>query len=290
MRFNAKGTLLATAIGNHAEIWDTVSHKVLAALPAVDWITDLSFTPDGRSLAVGGGGRTTSTSVWRVADSAAQVQLGGFESLPTSMAFNADGILAIGASNGDVWLYHEGGNRCTSLAPSITAAETISRGPDRRELRATSVAYDAAGQLLAHDWRGLRIWQGRSDLYDPSTVPMPMNTRGQGRFQTHLAHSADGQTMVLVRSTEISLWQASHPDIIRPVVAPPRSLADEILPPPGPPSGPEQPPLQGRDRDPRGEADRGARTGMGQPAETFLQFRLHQRATGSTCWEETSTD
>ena len=73
---------------NHAEIWDTVSHKLLAALPAVQWITDISFTPDGRCLAVGG--RSPSTSVWCVSDSAARVQLGGFPSRPTSLAFSPD--------------------------------------------------------------------------------------------------------------------------------------------------------------------------------------------------------
>ena len=184
MRFNSQGTLLATAVGNHAEIWDTVSHKLLAVLPAVEWITDLSFTPDGRSLAVGGGGRTSSTSVWRVADSAARIQLGGFESRLSSMAFNTDGCLAIGASNGDVWFYRDGGNRCTISASTTTAgAESVSRIPDRERERnrRTSVAYDAAGRLIAHDSRGLRIWQYGSALsQSPSLVPIPINAPRTG--------------------------------------------------------------------------------------------------------------
>ena len=54
MRFNPQGTLLATAGGNHIELWDTVSHKILAVLPATDWVTDLSFAADGQTFAVGG--------------------------------------------------------------------------------------------------------------------------------------------------------------------------------------------------------------------------------------------
>ena len=245
MRFNSQGTLLATAVGNHAEIWDTVSHKLLAVLPAVEWISDLSFTPDGRSLAVGGGGRTSSTSVWRIADSATRIQLGGFESRLTSMAFNTDGCLAIGASNGDVWFYRDGGKRCTISASTTTAgAESVSRIPDRERERnrRTSVAYDAAGRLIAHDSRGLRIWQYGSALsQSPSLVPIPINAHGPGGPQILLARSTDGQTMVLVRSSEISLWQATHPDTVRPVVAPPQAPGEELPPFPGPPPPPPPP-------------------------------------------------
>ncbi len=73
MRFNPQGTLLATAGGNHVELWDIVSHKILAVLPATDWVTDLGFTPDGLTLAVGG--RMATTSVWQVSDSTAESSL-----------------------------------------------------------------------------------------------------------------------------------------------------------------------------------------------------------------------
>jgi serine/threonine protein kinase/WD40 repeat protein len=266
MRFNSQGTLLAMAGGNHVELWDTVSHKMLAALSATDLITDMSFTPDGRNIAVGG--RMSSTSVWRVSDSAARIQLGGFEARPTSMAFSTDGCLAIGASNGDVWFYRNGGNRCTSSASTTAAtAESVSRNFDRERERSrrSSVMFDASSRLIAHDARGLRIWQDGSALSQPpSLVPMPINGPGPWGSQTLLARSADGQHMVLVRSSEVLLWQANQPDRVRQVVAPPQAPAEDLPPfaglTPYPPGGaPAAPP--GSRSGARGRSGTSARNG-----------------------------
>ena len=245
MRFNAQGTLLAAVVGSHAEIWDTVSHKLLAALPAEQWITDISFTPDGRCLAVGG--RSPATSLWCVSESAARVQLGGFPSRPTSLAFSPVNCLAIGGNNGEVWLYQDGGNRCTSSAAATTTAttaaaatETVGRNPDRERererSRRTSVMYDAAGRLIAHDSRELRIWQDGSSLAQPPlVVPVPIIEPGMWGPQP-LARAADGQTMVLARSSEILIWQAAHPDRIRRVIGPARAPGEELPPPLSPPT------------------------------------------------------
>ncbi len=233
MRFNPQGNLLAAIIGNHAELWDTVSHKLLAVLPAADWITDVSFTPDGRTLAVGSGGRSTATTVWRVSDSAARVQLGGFEAQarPSSMAFNTEGCLSIGLNNGDVWFYRDGGNHCTSAAP-ITSGDSATRNHDREaeRNRRTHVAYDAAGRLIAHDAQGLRIWNDGSLLsQSPALLRIPQKPAGPWT-QNLLTRSTDGRTLALVRSTDVLIWDSSHPDRLRPVIAPPRTEEDERTP------------------------------------------------------------
>jgi WD40 repeat protein len=275
LRFNPQGTLLAAAGGNHLEVWDTVSRKILAVLPPTDFITDVSFTPDGRTLAVGRIG--SSTTVWQITDSATHLQLGGLDARPTALAFRSDGSLAIGATNGDVWLYHAGGNRCTSApsggwlgrsgaTPQDDAASpgapplggttphagfppTCGVGPcpshpavrsnstpaqdrerERERGRWTSVAFDAKGRLMALDPRGLRLWPEGSALSQPPEVVCSQSpSRGRRDFPhlQVLARSADGQRMVVVRSSAVSLWRADQPERMRPISAPPMCSEDQ---------------------------------------------------------------
>ncbi|MGC8642369.1 MAG: protein kinase domain-containing protein [Isosphaeraceae bacterium] len=216
MRFNAQGTLLATAGFNHVELWDTVSHKVLAVLPATDWVTDLAFAPDGRTFAVGE--RMKSTSVWRVSDSPARTQLGGFESRPTSLGFSAGGCLAIGIDSGDVWFYHEGGNRCTRTATTSTPPREATVHPAERErerYRRNHVAIDRLGRVIAYDGQELRIWRNSADpCSPPSLVPLPPPSilTGMGQPSPLLARSTDGRHLALGRSSEIFLWKTDQPD------------------------------------------------------------------------------
>ena len=104
MRFNPRGTLLAAAgVGNQVELWDPVSHRLMAALPCAEPVAELSFAASGDALAVAG--RSGAISIWSVVESSARIQLSGFDARPVSLAFRDDGALAVGTWNGEVWLW-----------------------------------------------------------------------------------------------------------------------------------------------------------------------------------------
>ena len=101
MQFNPEGTLLATAgIGSDAEVWDLVSHSVVALLPTPNRVDAMAFAPDGRTLVAACAASTT--SVWTVVDPVARVQISGFDLPLTSLAFRGDNLLAMATRKGTI--------------------------------------------------------------------------------------------------------------------------------------------------------------------------------------------
>ena len=251
MRFNPKGTLLAIAGVGPIELWDPMAHDLVAVLRMNDQATDLAFAPDGRTLAAGG--RSAVTSVWTVHDSAARTQLTGFNSMPTSLAFSPQGVLAGGRWRGDVWFWRDG--RCPEVGPSLpqvsspgpfsTDISSERRPPDSpgREVARkgardgnrprmsgermpgpTALAFDDQGRLVAHDAQSLRVWP--ADLTSPQTPPFFKQTwpdmPGAGPWRiTPMAKTADGRHMVFVRSPAFFLWDSERPEKVIPVTPPP---------------------------------------------------------------------
>jgi serine/threonine protein kinase/WD40 repeat protein len=290
MRFSPRGTLLAIAGVGPIELWDPLAHNLVAVLRTNDQATDLAFAPDGRTLAAAG--RSAMTSVWTVSDSAARTQLSGFDSPPSSLAFNTDGVLVGVGGRGDVWFWRSG--RCPEVGPplpqitgptdsaSMRASDSrradppdrdgVRKGePDRRRdanrpmaggsiFSRPVVAFDALDRLVIHDARGLRIWApGVSSAQTPPVleqtfprVPPAMS----GPFRAPLtAKTADGQNMVFARSSAIFLWNAQSAAEVTAVAAP-----------------------SGWGIDPSPAASKGSRSG-GTAAETVLpQIRAVQVA------------
>jgi len=236
LQFNPRGTLLAVVGfgGTQVELWDAVAHRLVAVLPNAEPITDLSFSADGRTLIVGG--RGVATSFWRIQEPDVRTRLTGFDARPGSLAFRDDGVLAIADGSGEVRLWRDsyaagaevhalrvltpraepGDGEAAENDASTRAKETSrERGRDRLPL----LAFDARGELAAHDVRGLRVWTTRpTGRCDPTQLDLPpLLMMGPGRSIT-LGRSADGRILALGRGRSIGLWESDHPDRVLPVV------------------------------------------------------------------------
>jgi len=241
LQFNSRGTLLAVVGfgGSQVELWDAAAHRLAAALPNVEPVTDLTFTADGRALIVGGRGVTT--SFWRIHEPDAHARLTGFGARPGSLAFREDGMLVVGDGAGEIRLWRDAdGPDAEPLAPRVliprteTGDEEADNNNDKKDNdkessgrketarersrdRLALLAFDARGELAAHDARGLRVWTTRADgRCEPTRLDLPPLMGGARSLS--LARSADGRTLALGRGRSIAIWEADHPDRVLPVV------------------------------------------------------------------------
>lgn len=234
MQFDPRGRLLASTggFGTHqVELWDLTSRKLAAVLPNGDSVMDLAFSADGRTLVVGGRGE--STSFWTIDEPAARTELIGFDARPASLAFRDDGLLAIGDGAGETWLWSD--DQSPGRPPSPPRNVTSKRhrpgdldpgadsgGPKGRERprdRAAALAFDARGDLVAHDARGLKVWPAEPKAAcEPLRLDLPQPLSDFRFWLPPLARSGDGRTMALSQGRSVYLWDADHPDRVVPVV------------------------------------------------------------------------
>ncbi len=93
LRFSPDGTLVAiVGRGTGIELWDPSSNSLVAALPTIDEVNSLSFTPDGNVLAAG---QPESVRLWAVVDSNVRSRMANLDATPAHLAFGRDGWLAM---------------------------------------------------------------------------------------------------------------------------------------------------------------------------------------------------
>lgn len=212
LRFNPRGTLLAAAgMGTNVEVWDPASHEAVAVLHTPDRPEDLAFSPDGRTLAAAGEGATT--TAWAVVDPLARARLSGFDSPPTSLAFNSDDLLAIGSLKGVVRFWQPG--HCPSATQQVKAPgaqETPADHPG--DGLPTALTFDRHGKLITVDSERLRLWTDPPEGASPAEVRLPRIPGGAwGRISPSaiIARDATGQTLFVARGGRVLAWHADDP-------------------------------------------------------------------------------
>lgn len=235
LRFSPRGSLLAVVgfAGRDVELWDTAAHGPVAVLSTPGVVGDVSFSPDGTTLAAATSG--TTTSLWKLVEPDVRHRLGGFDTVTRSLSFRADGLLALGSWKGSVRFWDSG--RCVNpVAPpsshprgdDLETETEDSNRPSNPNVVASpnegpvSLAFDDAGRLVALDPDALRIWA------DPPRCPLggtritlPEAPGPAKMVGLSLASSLDGHVMALVRGGQVFLWRSSTPDKITPLTQPP---------------------------------------------------------------------
>jgi serine/threonine protein kinase/WD40 repeat protein len=272
MRFSPQGRLLALIGSGPPELWDPVALTLVAALRTPEdairtpeQIADVAFGANGRTIAAAG--RTSTTSVWTVVDSAARTQLSGFDDRRlTSLAYSRDGILAGGTSDGGIWFWQPG--RCPdidAIRPDLSLALRHStagrdgqprRGSDRgtnrdrENARPAVVGFAADGRLVSADTLAVHIWPENTactQIPPALELPYPIARRGM----PILGVSPDGRTLAVARTSALFLWRADTPERLSSVAAPAQTETQSASAPSNvmrrtPAGGPDPPSLSYR--------------------------------------------
>ncbi|NQT14137.1 MAG: protein kinase [Planctomycetes bacterium] len=209
LEFSPDGRLLAAGAGRLGltwigykcpiKIWEVPEGRLRCTLPGhTSQVSQLSFSPDGASLASCGSDRVL--RVWDLSREEETMQFKHSGSAARRVAFSPDGqSIASGHGDGNVRIWNVATGECQ---------RTISGG---HEQAIEQVAYSPDGKLLASGGYDSRIC-----VWDPQDGRSLSHFRGHPFAVRDLAFSPDSQSLASVGGSSIKIWhmQTGDPDVL----------------------------------------------------------------------------